>query len=317
MATLDDRLPRYGAPYGGGTLLPDRTGYEGMGLGQFFQMLGGQAVGAAQNLDTYLRSAAGAPVVYSAAGAGRGLLNPPVVSPAASVPTAAAPAGPPAAGAGRGLLNPPVVNPAVSRVAQPKVKTPAVVPAVSGSPGARPDDVQVIRGLESTFATPELGYSNELSPEMYFGSLLAGGDLKQAAALQRLGMLPPESIRADATVEAARIREVGGTEQAGIAAGAQNLATRTQRETEILKLLGTPVQGGGELASDPSNPLLPPVAVPTFQRRILLPGGGFEFAPMGASAARKAGAKVPGQIYTDAKGNRAVYQADGTFKEVK
>lgn len=208
-----------------------------------------------------------------------------------------------------------------ARAVAPAVASRAVSPAPAPRPtvtGPREGDIEVIRGGVTSYATPELGYANELSAANYFGSLFTGGDLSQAAEVQRLGMIPAQAISADATIQGAEINAAADIQRAGIAAGSQAQSNRAARDIELLKLLGTPVQGGGEIASDPSNPLLPGVAVPTFQQRVLDPAtGAITFKPMGAAAARGAGNKVPGQIYTDANGRRAVYQADGTFKEIK
>lgn len=156
MATSDDRLPRYGAPYNGGNLLPDRTGYEGMGLGEFLRTLGGQVAGGVRNFDAATRAAIYGTPGISDAGAGRGVVNPAPVSP--GLPPVAP--GASMAGAGRGSVSPAPVIPDASA---PSV-TPAPMPALAGLPSIV--DWDSVRALQKTGNVAELP-----------GGILAAGGL--------------------------------------------------------------------------------------------------------------------------------------------
>lgn len=116
--------------------------------------------------------------------------------------------------------------------------------------------------------------------------------------------LAGNQVAAAANVEGHRL-------SAGATAGAAQLgynANVLRDATENRKLDTDTVQSGGEVQI--INGL--PVVVPTFTSRKAIAAG----MPTAAEA-RQSAKRVPGKEYTDGKGNRAIYNTDGSYTPVK
>jgi len=185
------------------------------------------------------------------------------------------------------------------------------MPWLSQGGARRPGDVEVLRGAQSTYATPELGYNNEITPEMFAGSLLQTGGMKGAADLQRLALqnvLAPQTIGAEAQVRAAQAH-------AGATLGAAQIGAAAQQAIEESRAQAIGKQGQ-QLTMQIPDPLIPGVYRTVPAGMVTMGPNGIPQVTKYDFAGPQATGKVPGQIYVDAKGNRAVYQADGTYKPV-